>query len=176
MGGERLTGSQSPLIYVWDGDHMVPLPRFVKQANERFVVHERYTLEEVGERSQRSHRHYFASLHSAWLNLPELIGERFPTETHLRKYALIRTGYHDQRSIVAVTKAEAQRIAAFIKPMDEFAVVVVSECTVTVYTAKSQSRKAMGGKVFQESKQAVLDFIADMIGVEAKELSKADAA
>jgi len=38
---------------------------------------------------------------------------------------------------------EAQRIAAFIKPMDTYAMVIVNECVVTVYTAKSQSLKAM---------------------------------
>jgi hypothetical protein len=164
------------LSYRWTGDSFEILPRHAKLADEAFVIGEVYTLEEVKGRSQVSHNHYFASIHSAWLNLPELIAERFPTETHLRKYALIRTGYHDQRSIVSATKAEAQRIAAFTKPMDEFAVVVVSECTVTVYTAKSQSRKAMGGKVFQESKQAVMDFTSGMIGVTTEQLKKAETA
>ena len=160
----------TPFVYTWTGDSFEPLKRFQKACDEVFVIGERYTLEEVKGRSQRSHNHYFASVHEGWLNLPEATAERFASSEHLRKWALVRTGFHDQRSIVANSKAEALRIAAFIRPMDEFAIVVVSECTVTVYTAKSQSKKAMGGDVFQKSKQAVLELIATMIGTDAQTL------
>jgi len=160
----------TPFVYTWTGDSFEPLKRFQKACDEAFVIGERYTLEEVKERSQKTHSHYFASLNEAWLNLREDAAERFPSSEHLRKWALIRTGFHDQRSIVAASKAEAQRIAAFLKPMDEFAVVVVSECTVTVYTARSQSRKAMGADVFQKSKQAVLELVATMIGTDTRTL------
>lgn len=161
-----------PLLFTWTGDSFVPLKRFQKACDDQFVIGERYLLEETKERSQVSHNHYFASLHDGWLNLPETVAERFPTVEHLRKWCLVRVGFHDQRSIVASTKAEAQRIAAFIRPVDEFAVVIVSECTVTIYTAKSQSKKAMGAADFQKSKSAVLDLIANMIGTDAGSLAK----
>ena len=162
----------TPLAYRWSGTGFEILPRHQKAADAEFVIGQVYTLEEVKGRSQASHNHFFASVSNGWLNLPEQMAERFPTSEHLRKWCLIRSGHHDQRSIVAASKAEAQRVAAFIKPMDEFAIVVISECTVTVYTAKSQSRKAMGGKVFQESKQAVLDLIDGMLGVSPGETQK----
>jgi len=165
----------APIIFEWDGDAMAPLPRFRKEADRRFAVHERYRMDAIEERSAVSHSHYFAVLHQAWMNLPEHLAERFATADHLRKYALIKAGFRDERSIVAASKAEAQRLAAFIKPMDEFAIVTVSEAVVTVYTAKSQSMKAMGKADFQRSKQEVLDLVAAMIGVAPDELVRAAA-
>lgn len=149
---------------------MAPLPRFAGLCDKQFVVGETYRLAVTEERSRASHSHYFASIEEAWRNLPEDEAERFPTSEHLRKWALCKTGYADERSIVCASKAEAQRVAAFIKPMDDFAIVVVSEATVKVYTAKSQSLKAMGKKVFQDSKTAVLDLLSSMVGISAKEL------
>jgi hypothetical protein len=159
-----------PLIFDWSGDAMVP--RLPKIADRYFVVGESYRLVQHEERSQSSHRFYFASINEAWKNLPEDLAEQFATADHLRKYALIRCGYRDERSIVAASKAEAQRVAAFIKPMDEFAVVTVSESVVTVYTAKSQSTRAMGKKDFAESKNKVLDYVASLIKVSREELEK----
>lgn len=164
------------MLFEWSGEAMVPLPRFHNRANAEFVVHERYKMEVSEDRSQASHNHYFVTLHEAWLNLPEAVAERFPTDEHLRKHALIKAGYHDSRSFVASSKAEAVRLAAFLKPMDEYAIILVHEATVTVYTAKSQRKAAMGAKDFQASKQAVLDVIAAMILVTPAELQNAGAA
>lgn len=159
----------TPLTYQWDGDAMVPLARFQRLANKQFVVGETYPLTIHEERSAVSHRHYFASLHDAWLNLPEAEAERFETSEHLRKWCLIKNGFRDERSIVCGSKADARRVAAFIRPMDSFAVVVVNEAVVTVYTARSQSVKAMGKVDFQRSKTAVLDTAWAMCGVSARE-------
>ena len=153
-----------PLAFRWDGEAMVPLSAIA--ADRNYVVGETYRLVPHEERSQRSHAHYFACVNEAWSNLPEHLAERFPTAEHIRKYALIKAGYHDERSIVARSKAQAQDIASFVKPLDEFALVVISEATASIYTAKSQSTRAMGAKEFQRSKDAVLDFLAGMIGVE----------
>lgn len=160
----------APLIFTWDGEAMVPkVPRL---ADKFFVVHETYRLAVQEERSAVSHNHFFASLEEAWLNLPEDMAEHFPSADHLRKYALIKAGFCDERSIVCASKAEAQRVAAFIKPMDTYAVVLVREATVQVFTAKSQSHKAMGKAVFQDSKQKVLDIVSAMVGVKADELKQ----
>lgn len=159
-----------PVTYRWSGESMEPLDRFRRLCDRQFVVGETYRLDVSEERSSASHRHYFAAVHDAWLNLPELYTEQFPTDEHLRKWCLIRTGYADSRSIVCASKAEAQRVAAFIKPIDAYAVVAVSEATVTVYTAKSQSVRAMGKDVFQKSKTAVLDYVASLVGVSAGDL------
>lgn len=163
-----MADSITPLVFQWDGEHMVPLnPR---AADRQYVVGEQYRLAVHEERSAASHSHYFAALNEAWQNLPEDQAERFPTVEHLRKWALIKAGYHDERSIVAASKAEATRIAAFIRPMDDYAIVVSSGAVVIVYTAKSQSMKAMGREAFQDSKQKVLDIVASMIDVRPAEL------
>ena len=135
------------------------------------MVGQRYIIEPREERSAESHRHYFACINEAWSNLPEDMAERLPTSDHLRKYALIKSGYRDERSIACSSKAEARKIAAFVKPIDDFAVVTVSDATVTVFTAKSQSMRAMGKNEFAISKDKVLDIIAAMIGTTADALS-----
>ena len=162
-----------PLILAeWDGDAFIPRSAFKKRCDEAFTVGERYRMEVIEERSQRSHSHYFACVHDAWLNLPEDQAERFPTAEHLRKWALIKSGFRDERSIVAASKAEAHRIAGFIRPMDEYAVAVVRDACILVYTAKSQSKRAMGAKTFQASKIAVLDILASMVGTTAQALAE----
>lgn len=158
------------LAFVWEGDLMRPLAP--KLADKHYVVGEKYRLVPHEERSASSHAHFFASVAEAWGNLPEHLAERFVSSEHLRKFALIKAGYRDERSIVAASKAEAQRMAAFIKPLDDFAVVAVTEAVVTVYTAKSQSMKAMGKATFQDSKEKVLQVLADMAGVTPDELKR----
>ena len=158
----------TPLTFVWDGEHMVPdRPR---QADKEYCVGERYRLGVIEERSGNSHRHYFAALNEAHTNLPEHLADQFPTMEGLRKFALIQTGFRDERSIPCSSKAEALRVAAFVKPMDEYAVVVTAGATVTVLTAKSQSQKAMGAEAFKRSKDAVLEYVSAMIDVSRKAL------
>ena len=159
-----------PVAFRWDGEAMLPLhPRI---ADKQYVVGEIYRLEPREERSQASHNFYFASIAEAHANLNDDLAERFPTPDALRKFALIRAGFRDERSIVAASKAEALRLAAFIKPMDAYAVVTVKDAVVVVYTAKSQSIKAMGKEDFEKSKAAVLDIVAQMIGTTAPTLQK----
>lgn len=166
-----------PVQFAWDGECMAPAsPYWAKEADKQYVVGGRYKLVEHLDRSEASHGHYFASLTEGWKNLRDDQAERFPSVEALRKFSLIKTGFRDEKSIVCASKAEALRFAAFIRPMDEFAVVIVMECTVTVYTAKSQSKKAMGAKTFQASKTAVLDYVAGLIGVTTKELNDSEAA
>lgn len=160
-----------PVPFQWNGEAMQPTRGFAALADKQFVIGEVYTLEASDPtRSMASHRHYFSAVYDAWLNLPELDAERFPTSDHLRKYALIRAGYCDSREIVCSSKAEALRLGAFVKPMDPYALVAISGSVVRVYTAKSQSLKAMGKRVFQESKDAVLAVVAGMIEVSKEQL------
>jgi len=163
-----------PQHFEWNGEAMIPLHR--RRADQTFVVGQRYSLVQYEDRSAASHKHEFAWLHEAWQSLPEHLTDKFPTSEHLRKYALIRAGYSDSHTITCKSKAEALRVAAFIRPIDEFAVVVTQEATVTRFTAKSQSRRAMGNKEFQQSKEKIMEVVARMIGVEPSELPQARAA
>lgn len=160
----------APITFTWDGESMVPLQRFQRLCDKQFVVGETYPLVEEHGRSRASHNHYFASIHDAWQNLPESIAADFPTDDHLRKFALIKAGFCDKREAVFSTVDDALHAAAIVRPADEYAVVSVSGRVLRVFTAKSQTLKAMGKKDFQDSKTAVLDVIADMVGVHPAEL------
>lgn len=162
-----------PLMMQWDGEALKPTRRFQKIADQRLVIGEIYRVDPEEERSIASHNHYFAAVNEAWRNLPEDVAERYPTSEHLRKWALIKTGYRDERSIVCATKAEAARVAAFVRPMDEYAVITVSEAVVTIYTAKSQSARAMGKETFLISKDAVINTLASIIGTTTAALTSA---
>jgi hypothetical protein len=166
----------APIVFQWDGEAMVPASQFwSRKADEAFVIGEHYKLVEHHDRSGVSHRHFFAVVNQAHGNLPDDLLDQYPTAEHLRKKALIWKGYRDERTIVASSMAEAQRIAAFVKPMDDFAVVTVKDAVIRVWTAKSQSVKAMGAKDFQASKQDVLDFLDDLLGVERGSTERAAA-
>jgi hypothetical protein len=155
-----------PLIpCVWSGEAFEPRPAFRKIADAEYVIGECYVLEAQEQRSAASHRHYFAAIAEAWGNLPERLADEFPSPEHLRKKALVRAGYRDERTMVASSKAEALRLAAFVRPMDGYAVVSVSGSTVVVLTAKSQSLRAMGKEAFQASKDAVLEIVAGLVDV-----------
>lgn len=160
-----------PLPMQWDGEVMRPTKGFATLADKEFVVGEVYTLAEVDAgRSMKSHRHYFAAVYDAWLNLPEREAERFATPDALRKYALIRSGYCSLTELVASSRAEAVRIAAFVQSADPYSLVVVKNTVVQRFTAQSQDVRSMGKKVFAESKEAVLGVLAGMIEVSKEQL------
>lgn len=164
MGKQHAT----PIEMVWNADDRSMRPindAWARRAAQTFDHGAVYNIADLGERSQRSHNHYFAALHAVWLNLSEESGQRFPTSEHLRKHALIKAGYCDVRTLVCASRAEALRVAAFMGQFDDYAIITASGATVYHYTAQSQSIKAMGGKLFQKSKQDVLDILPAMIGV-----------
>jgi hypothetical protein len=156
-----------PVPFHWDGETMRPLLRFASLCDRQFVVGETYTLVPHEERSRRSHNHFFASIAEIWNNLPERIAPRFPTPEHLRKYALIRCGYADKREVVLATEEEALRVAAFICPIDSYALVTVNGPVVTIYTAQSQAERAMNRKLFSDAKRDVLEFLDQLVGVDS---------
>lgn len=151
-----------PLQFTWSGEVFTPLRPAL--ADRHFVVGETYNLVEHFERSDASHRHYFAAVAEAWASLPDDLLPEYPSPEHLRKKMLVKAGFADERSIVCASKAEAQRVAAFVKPLDEYAVVVVKEAVVRIYTAQSQSYRAMGKMAFADSKEKVLDQISALLG------------
>lgn len=163
----------APILYTWSGEAMVPLSRFAPRCDKTFVVGEVYRLDAVEERSQKSHNHYFATLTEMWLSLPDAIAVQFPTVEALRKHALIMTGYRRERKFVTGSPVEARKLAAFLRPQsidDDYAIISVAGPAVVEWKAMSQSRKAMPEKgQFNRSKQAVLDWVSDLIGAREEE-------
>ncbi len=159
----------APVYFQWDGEVMRPWPRFHNVVNAEYVVGQSYPLVTVEGRSLASHNHYFARLTDLWETLPERTAVQFPSVDHLRAHALCMTGHRNERQFVCASNAEALRLAAFLRPVNEYAIISVNECAVVEWTAQSQSRKAMGKDRFQKSKDDVLAFAEELVGVKATE-------
>ena len=129
-------------------------------------------------RSRRTHAHQFAWLADAHANIPEQYAAEAwaqTTET-LRKHALIETGYCRTSEFLCATADDALTALRAVYQdairAHGYAQVSVAGQSVTIRTPLSQSNKAMDAKHFQESKSAVLDWCAAMIGVDAATLAR----
>lgn len=163
----------APLYFSWDGEAMRPLAP--KAADRAYVVGERYRLAVEEERSGPQHRMFFASVNEAFKNLPE--GSEYQSADALRKAALIQAGFYDEDIIDCGTPDVAERVAAMVAKMDDFAVTFVRDHFVVRRRAKSQSTRAMKKDEFKRSVDAVLEIISAMVGVTPADLqANADAA
>jgi len=161
----------APIIYEWTGETFKPLPHYAKRCDAELVVGERYRLEAVAERSRVSHNHQFAAIDEAWHQLPEHLLAAYPSPEHLRKHALIRAGYCLMQHHACATRAEALRTAELVRAREPYSIVESRGNVVTIYTARSQSRRAMPSrKEFEDSKQKALAWVANLIGVTLQEL------
>lgn len=166
--------STAPIRFVWTDDGvMKPASEFwARRADKEYVVGEEYELERHERRSMKSHNRFFACVHTAWENLPEDKKDQYPSPDHLRRWALIRAGYYNERIIDCADEEAAQRFAAFCKPLDEFAVVIARGNQVKVYTAKSQDHRSMNKEEFKKSADDVIAVLERVIGVEPGQLSE----
>lgn len=169
-----MTESPFPIRWQWDGEHMVPATRYwAREADKRYVVGESYTMDEIFVRSPETHRHYFACIRRAWESLPDELAAQYPSPEHLRKFALIHSGFCTKVQHVCKSEAEAHRLAAAIKPYDTYQLVMVDGPIVTVWHALSQDHRSMDKARFAASKEAVLRWIGDLIGADPTELRSA---
>jgi hypothetical protein len=162
----------SALYWEWDeaACAMHPLPRFQERAKQQFADKGIYRLQVFDSRTTGSHNHYFASLNTAWKNLPENLSKRFPTMDHLRKWLLIKCGYCAVCTIACATEKDARALIASASRFDQHAVIMTAGTVVTILTAESQSAASMNKATFQSSKRAVLEEAAALIGSTADEL------
>lgn len=159
----------TPIVYEWTGSAMTPVARFREVCQQYFEQGGRYRLVEMEESpSSRSRGQYFAALRDAWNNLPEDIAGDFRNVEHLRKWALIKCGYCHERNIVCADRDEALRVATEFT--GDYDLVLTQGNCVKIFEAASQSARAMGKKEFQASKQAVLDLVSSLIGVQTETL------
>jgi hypothetical protein len=158
----------------FDGRAFEPsTPHQLRLARERFGEGEIVMMEVQNERAWKSHAHQFATIADLWANLPERLAHMpyAKSAETLRKHALVECGYADCETIDAGSKAAAERVAATVGRLATlahgYAIVSVSGPVVRCYTPQSQSARAMGGKVFQESKTRVLEWIDGLLAEEA---------
>jgi hypothetical protein len=159
------------MAFTWNGEAMIPMRP--KDADKLFVIGRRYWLEEASERSWISHQQQFAWVGEAWGNLPEGLADLYPTPEHLRKSALVATGWHREMIIDAGNRAAAARVAAYARGEDEFAKVTVRGSTVIVQKARSQRMHGldrMDKGEFEKSKADILGWISNLLGVPPEQL------
>lgn len=151
-------------------------PRQPALVRETLSQGETVTLEIERDRSMNSHRHQFAFVRAAWENLPErCLDQPYAANPEtLRKHALIVNGFCDVHTVVsdrpedlaALLRKEGTRAHGYCLTTTEGNVVLH-------YTPHSQSIAAMGGPEFQRSKDAVLGWLALLVGVEKDQLRSA---
>lgn len=124
-------------------------------------------------RSKSSHDHFFAVINEAWKSLPEDMADDFPSPEHLRKWALIKAGFCSETRIACANNTEAMTLATKAKAMDKYSVVAIDGKAVTIWTADSQRRDAMGRQHFQEAKERALHIISNLLGIDATTLKEA---
>ena len=164
-----------PILFTWNGDAMVPHPRFKRLCDQYFTVHEEYPLEVVENRSLAGHRGFMASVAEGWNNLSEENAKHFPSPEHLRKWALVQCGYASLEETVFDSERDARKFAAMVRRHEEYAVIKVKGNVVQIWTPRSQAMYGpdrMKRPEFEESSRAVLDLIATMSRTTRGELQK----
>ena len=162
--------TDAPQYFRWDADKSAMIPWRKALADRTYVDQAEYRLGVIEERSVNSHKAYFAQVTEVWRNLPAKLAEHYPSPDHLRKDALIETGYFDQTVYGCASHAEALRWCPRVAADNDYARVIVNGSQIIKRVAKSQSYRAMGAKDFQASKSAVLDYLSDLIGVKLEAL------
>jgi hypothetical protein len=157
---------------VWDGNVMIPLPRFKRLCDSQFAINEEYPLMIVENRSMASHNHYFAALHEAYQNLAEEYAQEFVNEDHLRSWCLCKAGFCTTDVHVFDTPGDAKKFRMAFKRNMPMAIIKVEGNIVTIYEPESQSMAAMKKERFEASKTAVLDIAATMARTTPAELKK----
>ena len=166
------------LRYEGNGDFRVMSNYHAARADKDYVVGEVYTFDEFQDRSDVSHNHEFAFVAEAWKTIHERYNEQpwAHSPEHLRKYALIKTKFCNTLTYPCGSRAEAERWATNMRRVDEYSIVMAEGSVVYRFTAMSQKRRGIGAldkATFQRSKQAIMDFLDDLL--EVKRGSTADA-
>ena len=137
-----MTLSPIPMVYA-GGDTFRVSPRFIPKVIEHFGEGEVVLMAQVEERTEVSHNHEFAWLRDAWATLPESIADDYPSPEHLRKRALIATGWATMRDYVCASRAEATRLAATLKSeLDAYALIIASEAAAWCAFAAPRASRA----------------------------------
>lgn len=163
----------------WDGQTLTPIGVYgLSTARDQMEVGDVVVVEVDHPRSANSHRHQFAEIADAWRHLPEAAQDNAwaASPETLRKHALIVTGYRNTYQIDCGANATADRVKKALHDAEAgkhgYAIAQARGPVVIVWTPESQSMRAMGAKRFQQSKDAVLNWIAQQIGVTPAQLAQ----
>lgn len=170
--------SDAPILYtcIEDGVMVPASPFWQRKAAEHYRAGARYELVEHQERSDNSHRHFFATIREAFQNLPDALLDEYPTADRLRRKLLIKGGFCKEQTVECATKAEAQRWADITRQREPDSIVIARGVLVRIFTAESMSYRTMDRKRFQAAKEFILGELSSMLGSTPRELERTEAA
>ena len=156
-----------PIVCNWNGENFSPIMGHKATAKKQCLTGQSYIFELSEQRSAARHRAYMAFIGQCWASLPEELTRKHPSPDHLRKYALIVTGYCTTQDFVCQSRKEAERTAFALAAMDSdrYAIISIHDCIVRVQRAESQSYRAMGKQRFNESQEAVENYVGELLNV-----------
>jgi hypothetical protein len=161
-----------PVEFIWDGNVMIPNPRFKRLCDQQFAINEAYPLVILENRSMASHNHYFAALQEGFNNLAEEYAQEFDSAEHLRHWCLCKSGFCTTTTYVLNTAEDARKLRDALKKENASTIVGVTGNVAKVYTPESQSMAAMKRERFEASKTAVLELVASMARTTPTQLKK----
>ena len=132
-------------------------------------------LDDPKDQSDAMRRRFFALVRETWNNLPDVQRERYPSSELLRKTALCRVGWAECKVVTCGSKKAALDVSLLSKHLDRYAIVDVSETVVTVFTARSMSKRQCPKKTFLDVSEKVLDWLSALLGTDIATLGRAAA-
>jgi len=130
-------------------------------------------LDDPKDHSDAMRRRFFAIVREAWSNLPDVERARFPNSEVLRKTALCRIGWAECKVVTCGSNKAAQEVALLASHLDRYAIVDITGTVVSVFTARSMSKRHCPKKTFLEVSEKALDWISTVLGTDAATLGKA---
>lgn len=134
-------------------------------------------MTEDAGRSMKQHRWLFACIRKAYDTLPERQISRFPSEEHLRKYALIKAGWCDVHQqafsspVNAELAAKAFKVGANLTTEGKnFTLAIANGNIVTYAVPRSISFKACKGQAWETVCQGVVDYLCELVGCDVTQL------
>lgn len=146
----------------------VPIDRFtnlfIRQYPRRDGEDHEYPMVPHEPRNMGWHRAYFAELKVMFDNLPDHIKKHFPTEAHLRSWALVHTHWCQSNHIACKDQESMMRLATYAREENGLAVIKLDEekNTVHIFTPRSQSVALMSKEDFEASSRDVLDLVQSL--------------
>lgn len=165
--------SPPPIKLLYNGETFVPPIEggWAARARRFYEVGKEYMLEEERAPSTKTRSHFHAALKEAFDNLPEKYADQFPTIEHLRKRALIQTGFSNTTSMVMESKGQAVRIAGLLRQYSSpYTVVIVRDHTILIAEAESEREIAKDKVRYQDMKNKVLGWVSTLVGVTTTKL------
>jgi len=126
-------------------------------------------LDDPKDHSDPRRKRFFAILRETWQTLPDHLVAQYPSSEHLRKAALCRVGWCDSNTVACGSRTAAVEVAAMARKLDRYAVTDMSGTVVTVFTARSLSKRHCPKKQFMDVSEKVLDWLAQTTGADVRQ-------